>query len=100
MPVIRARMSKLVEKTEQGISLHSSEAIVRRCSVKKMFLIISQNSQKNTCAKVSFLIKLQEEEETKSAMKYLNCTLNLLKVNHENIELMLFDSLWFLCGFK
>ena len=30
-----------------------------RCSVKKMFLKISQNSLKNTCARVSLLIKLQ-----------------------------------------
>ena len=34
-------------------------AVVQRCSVKMMFLEISQNSQKNTCARVSFLIKLQ-----------------------------------------
>ena len=31
----------------------------RRCSVKKDILKISQNSQENTCARVSFLIKLQ-----------------------------------------
>ena len=36
-----------------------SEAVVKRCSVKKVLLEISQNSQKNTCARVSFLIKLQ-----------------------------------------
>ena len=30
----------------------------RRCSTKKVFLQISQNLQENTCAKVSFLIKL------------------------------------------
>ena len=35
------------------------EAAVRRCSVKKMFLKISQNSQENTCARVSLLIKFQ-----------------------------------------
>ena len=35
------------------------EAVVQRCSVKKVFWEISQNSQKNTCARVSFLIKLQ-----------------------------------------
>ena len=35
------------------------EAVVQRCSVKKMFLEISQNSQENTCVRVSFLIKLQ-----------------------------------------
>ena len=36
-----------------------TEAVVWRCSVEKMFLEISQNSQENTCARVSFLIKLQ-----------------------------------------
>ena len=36
------------------------EAVVRRCSVKKVLLAISsQNSQENTCARVTFLIKLQ-----------------------------------------
>ena len=34
------------------------EAVVQRCSVKKVFREISQNSQKNTCV-TSFLIKLQ-----------------------------------------
>ena len=41
------------------ISSLLSKAVVRRCSVKKLFLEISQNSQENTCARVSFLIKLQ-----------------------------------------
>ena len=36
-----------------------SEAAVRRCSVEKVFLEISQNSQEDTCVRVSFLIKLQ-----------------------------------------
>ena len=35
------------------------EAVVRKCSVKKVFWKIPQNSQENTCARVSFLIKLQ-----------------------------------------
>ena len=34
-----------------------TEAVVQRCSVKKVFLEISQNSQENTCARDSFLIK-------------------------------------------
>ena len=34
------------------------EAVARKCSVKKVFLEISQNSQENSCARVSFLIKL------------------------------------------
>ena len=36
-----------------------TEAVVQRCSVTKVFLEISQISQENTCARVSFLIKLQ-----------------------------------------
>ena len=32
-----------------------TEVVVRRCSVKKVFLQISQNSQENTCARFSFL---------------------------------------------
>ena len=35
------------------------EAVAQSCSVKKVFLEISQNSQENTCVRVSFLIKLQ-----------------------------------------
>ena len=38
----------------------SSEALVQGCSVKKVLLEISQNSQENTCSRVSFLIKLQD----------------------------------------
>ena len=41
------------------ISCGSTEAVFRRCSVKKVFWEISQNSQKNTCTRTSFLIKLQ-----------------------------------------
>ena len=40
------------------------EAVVRRCSVKKVFLEISENSQENTCVRVSFLIKLQAAPAT------------------------------------
>ena len=32
----------------------SPEAVARNCSVKKVFLEISQNSQENTCARDSF----------------------------------------------
>ena len=35
----------------------SQEAVVRRCSVKKVFLEISQNSQENTCGRVFFFNK-------------------------------------------
>ena len=36
-----------------------AERVSRMCSVKKVFLEISQNPQKNICARVSFLIKLK-----------------------------------------
>ena len=45
------------------------EAIVQRCSVKKMFLQISQNLQENICGRVSFLIKLQASGMQISAFK-------------------------------
>ena len=35
-----------------------AEAVVQRCSVKMVFLEISQNSQENTCARVSFFKKV------------------------------------------
>ena len=35
------------------------EVAAHRGCVEKVFLEISQNSQENTCARVSFLIKLQ-----------------------------------------
>ena len=36
-----------------------SEVVTRSCSVKKVLLKISQNVQESTCARVSFIIKLQ-----------------------------------------
>ena len=39
-------------------SLRNLEAVVRRCSVKKKYVLGSfANSQENTCARVSFLMK-------------------------------------------
>ena len=35
------------------------EAVTQSCSVKKGFMEISQNLEENTCARVSFLIKMQ-----------------------------------------
>ena len=59
----RERRPSKIWKPLTGIPLKwlflNSEAVARRCSVKKVFLEISQNSQENTCARVSFLIKLQ-----------------------------------------
>ena len=39
--------------------LKSTEAVAQRCSVKNLFIEISQNSYQNTCVRVSFFIKLQ-----------------------------------------
>ena len=50
---------KAMEIWSNVINLVATEPVAQRCSVKKMFLEISQNSQENTCAKVSSLIKLQ-----------------------------------------
>ena len=41
--------------------IQQTEAVTRRCSLKKVSLEISQNSLENTYARVSFLIKLQAE---------------------------------------
>ena len=48
--------SQVVQRETSGIK---SEAGVRMCSVKKVFLEISHNSQENTCARVSLLTRLQ-----------------------------------------
>ena len=45
--------------TQKDKFLKSIETVAQRCSVKKVFLEISQNSPENTCARVSILIKLQ-----------------------------------------
>ena len=45
-----------------GLKYHigsKAETVAPMCSVKKVLLTISQNSQENTYARVSFLIKLQ-----------------------------------------
>ena len=57
------------------------QAVVRMCSVKKVLLKILQNSQENTCVKVSFLIKLQlyEKETLKQVFSRKFCgILNLV----------------------
>ena len=42
-----------------SISVDTQKIFVRKCSVKKVFLEIWQNSQENNCARGSFLLKLQ-----------------------------------------
>ena len=50
----RIELHKIFKNSYHSIILYSSETVVQRCSVKKVFLEISQNSQENTCARVSF----------------------------------------------
>ena len=59
--------------------------VAQRCSVKKVFLEIKQNSQENTCVRVSFLIKLQAEV----------CELTPFFIEHLRWLLLLFLSLAF-----
>ena len=46
-----------------------AEAVIWRCSVKKVFFKISLHSQQNTCARVSFLLK----QSLKKAFSYEFC---------------------------
>ena len=48
-----------LSESKYSISNIKTEAASQRCSAKKVFLEILQNSQENTCARVSFLIKLK-----------------------------------------
>ena len=52
--------------------VYALEAVVRRCSLKKMFLKISQNSQENTCARVSFFNKV-------TGPRSASCNLDILQ---------------------
>ena len=50
---------KVINKDTRATSV--VKAAVHKCSVKKVFLEISQNSRENTSARVSFLTNLQPE---------------------------------------
>ena len=45
----------------------------RRCSVKKVFLEILQNSQENTCARASILIKFQAFIKIETLAQVFSC---------------------------
>ena len=49
-----------LDRVQSKYFLKRTEVVARRFSVKNVFLEILQNSQENTCARVSFLIKLQQ----------------------------------------
>ena len=55
---IPSNFLKIIISALKGVII---EAVIQRCSVKKVFLENSQNSQENTCGRVSFLIKFSSE---------------------------------------
>ena len=59
---ISSNVCKKISLQYYGFTIFNlSEAATGSVLLQKMFLEISQNSQVNTCGKVSFLIKLQAE---------------------------------------
>ena len=54
------------------IIVKEPEGVAQTCSVKKLFLEISQNSQENTCARVSFYRLLAASKEP---LKYMMMTI-------------------------
>ena len=52
--LIRSKKKKKKKLVTQFPKSQKTEAAAQRCSVKKVFLEISQSSQENTCARVSF----------------------------------------------
>ena len=55
-------MLKCKARLQANESWSENKAVVQKCSVKKVFLGISQNSQGNICARACFLIKLQASD--------------------------------------
>ena len=51
-----------------------TQAVGRRCSMKKVFLKSLQISQENSCARVSYLIKLQAKATYRTLTEHLQTT--------------------------
>ena len=51
-------MQDIFKIKSSNYNTRNAEAAAQKCTVKKVFLKISQNSHENSCARVSFLIKL------------------------------------------
>ena len=56
------KISKTDNVATNNSILYETEAVIRNCSIRKVFIKISQNSQENTCARVTFLIKCIKKE--------------------------------------
>ena len=59
MEDIKAFMKTKENEENMYKMMNVSKAVTKMCSVKKVFLEISTNSQENTFVRVPFLIKLQ-----------------------------------------
>ena len=57
----------------------NAEAVAQRCSVKKVFLEILQNSRENTCARVTSVIKLQACNFIKKRLRHRCFPMNIAK---------------------
>ena len=56
-PICRKRGNRWKQLYTMNWTTTNAETVSQRCSVKEVFLEISQNSQENTCVRVSFLVK-------------------------------------------
>ena len=59
--------------------ISNAEAVAQRCSVKKVFLEILQNSRENTCARVTSVIKLQACNFIKKRLRHRCFPMNIAK---------------------
>ena len=59
VPISMMKQNKNVKLINSQSVISTPEAVVQRCSAKKVLLEISQNSKENTCTRVYFLIKLR-----------------------------------------
>ena len=66
------------------------------CSIKKLFLKISQYSQENTCTGVSFLINFNSKEATTQVFSYIAKFLrtNILRNICERLDLLILSKVW------
>ena len=74
-----------------------SEAVFQRCSVKKEFLEILQNSLENICARVSCLIKFDKNFNKKETLaqvfscEFCKISKNTFFTEHLRWQLLIFD---------
>ena len=63
------------------------QAVAKRCTVKIVFSEILQNSQENTCARISFLVRFLHEEKLNSVQAFIEIEAWLL-LNFFNVYLI------------